>query len=224
MCRCNVRKTMFKQFEPQVVCDSDSDPPDLHRAVHSTVRTSSIGRSRATKLQTFSTVPREVTRGEADRPALRQVPEPHSRDGHVQPRIRNLVLVRAVHRRYRRGVRALSVQQLRGRRERGHRRRPLGRIVIGPLTDRFGANVTGGVTLVVVGTFAIISAFSQTYEVFTRLTDRRVALSGSRSSSASSTSPSGSRRRTSGPRRDLRRNRQRRGRAGRVLHPAADLR
>jgi NNP family nitrate/nitrite transporter-like MFS transporter len=44
---------------------------------------------------------------------------------------------------------------------------PLGRIVIGPLTDRFGANVTGGVTLVVVGTFAIISAFSQTYEVFT---------------------------------------------------------
>lgn len=44
---------------------------------------------------------------------------------------------------------------------------PLGRIVIGPLTDRFGANVTGGVTLVTVGTFAIISAFSQTYEVFT---------------------------------------------------------
>jgi len=43
---------------------------------------------------------------------------------------------------------------------------PLGRIVIGPLTDRFGANVTGGVTLVTVGTFAIISAFSQTYEVF----------------------------------------------------------
>jgi len=63
-------------------------------------------------------------------------------------------------------VRALS-PTARGRRERGHRRRPLGRIVIGPLTDRFGANVTGGVTLVVVGTFAIISAFSQTYEVFT---------------------------------------------------------
>ncbi|KKF39838.1 MFS transporter [Halorubrum saccharovorum] len=44
---------------------------------------------------------------------------------------------------------------------------PLGRIVIGPLTDRFGANVTGGVTLVTVGAFAIISAFAQTYEVFT---------------------------------------------------------
>ena len=44
---------------------------------------------------------------------------------------------------------------------------PLGRILIGPLTDRFGANVTGGVTLVVVGTFAIVSAFAQTYEVFT---------------------------------------------------------
>ena len=44
---------------------------------------------------------------------------------------------------------------------------PLGRILIGPLTDRYGANVTGGVTLVVVGAFAILSAFSQTYEVFT---------------------------------------------------------
>lgn len=44
---------------------------------------------------------------------------------------------------------------------------PLGRIFIGPLTDRFGANVTGGVTLVTVGTFAILSAFAQTYEVFT---------------------------------------------------------
>ena len=44
---------------------------------------------------------------------------------------------------------------------------PLGRIVIGPLTDRFGANVTGGVTLVVVGGFAILSAFAQSYEVFT---------------------------------------------------------
>jgi len=43
---------------------------------------------------------------------------------------------------------------------------PLGRIVIGPLTDRFGANVTGGVTLVTVGAFAIVSAFSQSYEVF----------------------------------------------------------
>jgi NNP family nitrate/nitrite transporter-like MFS transporter len=44
---------------------------------------------------------------------------------------------------------------------------PLGRIVIGPLTDRYGANVTGGVTLVTVGAFAILSAFAQTYEVFT---------------------------------------------------------
>lgn len=44
---------------------------------------------------------------------------------------------------------------------------PLGRIVIGPLTDRFGAPVTAGCTMVVVGTFAIISAFAQTYEVFT---------------------------------------------------------
>ncbi|WP_418285197.1 MFS transporter [Halorubrum sp. DTA46] len=44
---------------------------------------------------------------------------------------------------------------------------PLGRIVIGPLTDRFGADVTGGVTLVTVGAFAILSAFAQTYEVFT---------------------------------------------------------
>ncbi|GAB7008298.1 MFS transporter [Halorubrum trueperi] len=44
---------------------------------------------------------------------------------------------------------------------------PLGRILIGPLTDRYGANVTGGITLVTVGTFAVVSAFSQTYEVFT---------------------------------------------------------
>ena len=44
---------------------------------------------------------------------------------------------------------------------------PLGRIVIGPLTDRFGADVTASVTMLVVGTFAIISAFSRTYEVFT---------------------------------------------------------
>ncbi len=44
---------------------------------------------------------------------------------------------------------------------------PLGRIIIGPLTDRFGADVTASVTLVTVGTFAIISAFAQSYEVFT---------------------------------------------------------
>ncbi|WP_049895379.1 MFS transporter [Halopiger xanaduensis] len=44
---------------------------------------------------------------------------------------------------------------------------PLGRIVIGPLTDKWGAPVTAGGTMVVVGTFAIISAFAQTYEVFT---------------------------------------------------------
>ena len=44
---------------------------------------------------------------------------------------------------------------------------PLGRIVIGPLTDRFGADVTGGATLIVVGAFAILSAFATTYEVFT---------------------------------------------------------
>ncbi len=44
---------------------------------------------------------------------------------------------------------------------------PLGRIVIGPLTDRYGADVTGGATLITVGTFSILSAFAQTYEVFT---------------------------------------------------------
>ncbi len=44
---------------------------------------------------------------------------------------------------------------------------PLGRIIIGPLTDRYGAPVTAGFTLVTVGLFSIISAFSQTYEVFT---------------------------------------------------------
>ena len=43
---------------------------------------------------------------------------------------------------------------------------PLGRIIIGPLTDRFGAPVTACGTMVLVGTFAIISAFTQTYEVF----------------------------------------------------------
>ncbi|QSX00501.1 MFS transporter [Haloterrigena alkaliphila] len=44
---------------------------------------------------------------------------------------------------------------------------PLGRIVIGPLTDRYGAPVTAGGTMLLVGTFAIISAFAQTYDVFT---------------------------------------------------------
>jgi len=44
---------------------------------------------------------------------------------------------------------------------------PLGRIVIGPLTDKFGADVTASVTMLVVGSFAILSSFAQTYEVFT---------------------------------------------------------
>ena len=44
---------------------------------------------------------------------------------------------------------------------------PLGRIVIGPLTDRYGAPVTAGFTLVTVGIFSIISAFATTYAVFT---------------------------------------------------------
>ncbi|MFW6320584.1 MAG: MFS transporter [Halohasta sp.] len=44
---------------------------------------------------------------------------------------------------------------------------PLGRIIVGPLTDRFGADVTASATMLLVGTFAIISAFAQTYEVFT---------------------------------------------------------
>jgi len=44
---------------------------------------------------------------------------------------------------------------------------PLGRIVIGPLTDKYGAPVTAGATLVTVGIFAIISAFATTYAVFT---------------------------------------------------------
>jgi len=43
---------------------------------------------------------------------------------------------------------------------------PLGRIIIGPLTDRFGAPVTACATMVVVGSFAILSAFAGTYEVF----------------------------------------------------------
>ena len=44
---------------------------------------------------------------------------------------------------------------------------PLGRIIVGPLTDKFGADVVGSATLIVVGSFAILSAFAQTYEVFT---------------------------------------------------------
>ncbi|MFP8953276.1 MFS transporter [Natrialbaceae archaeon A-arb3/5] len=44
---------------------------------------------------------------------------------------------------------------------------PLGRIIIGPLTDKLGAPVTAGATLGIVGVFCIISAFSTTYEVFT---------------------------------------------------------
>ena len=43
---------------------------------------------------------------------------------------------------------------------------PLGRIAIGPLTDRYGAPVTAGCTLVTVGVFSILSAFAWTYEVF----------------------------------------------------------
>ncbi|GAB3041587.1 MFS transporter [Natronobiforma cellulositropha] len=44
---------------------------------------------------------------------------------------------------------------------------PIGRIIVGPLTDRFGAPRVACATLVLVGTFSIISAFAQTYEVFT---------------------------------------------------------
>ncbi|WP_436346149.1 MFS transporter [Natronorubrum sp. FCH18a] len=44
---------------------------------------------------------------------------------------------------------------------------PLGRILIGPLTDTFGAPVTAGFTLVIVGIFSIISAFAPNYEIFT---------------------------------------------------------
>ncbi|SEW28120.1 MFS transporter [Natrinema salifodinae] len=44
---------------------------------------------------------------------------------------------------------------------------PLGRILVGPLTDRFGAPVTAGGTMILVGGFSIVSAFAQTYEVFT---------------------------------------------------------
>jgi NNP family nitrate/nitrite transporter-like MFS transporter len=43
---------------------------------------------------------------------------------------------------------------------------PLGRIVIGPLTDKYGAPVTAFGTMMVVGGAAIVSAFTQTYEVF----------------------------------------------------------
>ncbi|WP_126664209.1 MFS transporter [Haloterrigena salifodinae] len=44
---------------------------------------------------------------------------------------------------------------------------PLGRIVVGPLTDKYGAPITAGSTMLLVGAFAIVSAFAQTYEVFT---------------------------------------------------------
>lgn len=43
---------------------------------------------------------------------------------------------------------------------------PLGRMVIGPLTDKYGAPVTAFWTMLIVGLAAIISAFAQTYEVF----------------------------------------------------------
>ncbi|MFD1642449.1 MFS transporter [Halohasta litorea] len=44
---------------------------------------------------------------------------------------------------------------------------PLGRIIVGPLTDKVGAHVTGAITMLLVGSFAILSAFAQSYEVFT---------------------------------------------------------
>ncbi|THE65763.1 MFS transporter [Salinadaptatus halalkaliphilus] len=44
---------------------------------------------------------------------------------------------------------------------------PLGRIVVGPYTDKYGAPVTAGITLVVVGIAAIISSFATSYGVFT---------------------------------------------------------
>ncbi len=44
---------------------------------------------------------------------------------------------------------------------------PIGRIIVGPLTDKYGAPVTASATLFLVGTFSIISAFATTYEVFT---------------------------------------------------------
>lgn len=43
---------------------------------------------------------------------------------------------------------------------------PLGRIVVGPLTDRYGAPVVACATMLLVGGFAVISAFSRSYEVF----------------------------------------------------------
>jgi NNP family nitrate/nitrite transporter-like MFS transporter len=43
---------------------------------------------------------------------------------------------------------------------------PLGRILVGPLSDRYGATVVASATMLVVGTFAIVSAFARTYEVF----------------------------------------------------------
>ncbi|MXR51578.1 MFS transporter [Halovenus sp. WSH3] len=43
---------------------------------------------------------------------------------------------------------------------------PLGRIVIGPLTDKYGAPTTVFWTMLIVGGAAITSAFTQTYEVF----------------------------------------------------------
>jgi len=43
---------------------------------------------------------------------------------------------------------------------------PLGRILIGPLTDRYGASLTGAITLVVIGLFSILSAYAQSYELF----------------------------------------------------------
>ncbi len=43
---------------------------------------------------------------------------------------------------------------------------PLGRIVIGPLTDKYGAPVTAFWTMLIVGLAAIVSAFAWTYEVF----------------------------------------------------------
>ncbi|MFP8953274.1 MFS transporter [Natrialbaceae archaeon A-arb3/5] len=44
---------------------------------------------------------------------------------------------------------------------------PLGRIIIGPITDKLGAPITAGFTLVTVGIFSIISAYATTYEIFT---------------------------------------------------------
>jgi len=44
---------------------------------------------------------------------------------------------------------------------------PLGRIIIGPLTDRYGAPVTAFGTMTIVGIAAIVSAFARTYAVFT---------------------------------------------------------